>query len=332
LTWIESDMRPPPACQTASRPDARRHGRLTWVKDRRCEMPQFYPKAARHRLSRSRLFGETRKEVRCMEQVAAAPDDLPDAAGIEIAQVPFDAPWAWLAAGWRDLWSAPGISLLYGAAFAALSALLALGLLWGGLASLTLALAGGFLLIGPAAAVGLYEVSRRLEEGQRLRLGEVLTRGFRAAGQLGFFGVILAFVYFVWVQLALLLFMLFFGGQPLPPASAFVAALLLTNHGLGLLVAGTVVGGVLAALVFAISVISVPLLMTRRVDAVTAVLASLRAVWLNPKPMALWAGLIASFMALGLATLFAGLAIAFPLVGHATWHAYRDVVQAGLTP
>lgn len=261
-----------------------------------------------------------------MEQIAAVPAELPAAPGIVVAQVPFDAPWAWLAAGWRDMWSAPGISLLYGAGFTLLLAVLALGLLAGGLASLTLALAGGFLLIGPAAAVGLYEVSRRLEDGQRLSLGEVLTRGFRAAGQLGFFGVILAFVYFVWVQLALLLFMLFFGGQPLPPASAFAAALLLTNHGLGLLVTGTIVGGLLAALVFAISVISVPLLMTRRVDAVTAVLASLRAVWVNPRPMALWAGLIASFMVLGLATLFVGLVIAFPLIGHATWHAFRDVV------
>ena len=117
------------------------------------------------------------------------------------------------------------------------------------------------------------------------------------------------------------------------PASELVAALLLTNHGLGLLVTGTVVGGMLAVVVFSISVISVPLLMTERVDAVTAIAASLRAVWLNPKAMALWAGLIASFMALGLASLFVGLIVAFPLIGHATWHAYRDLVprEAGGT-
>jgi uncharacterized membrane protein len=274
------------------------------------------------------------KEVRRMEHIATGPVALPEAAAVTVVQVAFDAPWAWLAAGWRDLWRVPGVSLLYGGVFAVLSMLLVLGLLAGGLASLTLALAGGFLLIGPAAAVGLYEVSRRLEGGQSLRLGEALTHGLKAAGQLGFFGAILAFVYFVWVQLALLLFMLFFGGQPLPPASEFVAALLLTNHGLGLLVTGTIVGGALAALVFAISAISVPLLMTRRVDAVTAIATSVRAVWLNPKPMALWAVLIAGFMALGLASLFVGLAIAFPLIGHATWHAFRDVVSdpPGLTP
>ena len=148
-----------------------------------------------------------------------------------------------------------------------------------------------------------------------------------APGQLGFFGAILAFVYLVWLQLASLLFMLFLGSRPLPPASEFLPTLLFTPHGLGLLVAGTIVGGVLAALVYAISVISVPLLMARRIDAVTAISASLRTVAQNPKPMALWAGLIAGFMALGIATMFVGLVVVFPLIGHATWHAYRDLVR-----
>jgi uncharacterized membrane protein len=262
-----------------------------------------------------------------MEQNATRDLELSSVTDLKVEQVPFDAPWAWLAAGWRDLWSAPGISLSYGAAVAGLSAVLVFALLAGGLESLTLALAGGFLLVGPAAAVGLYEVSRRLEDGQSLQPMAVLTRGLQAPGQLGFFGAVLAFVYGVWVQLALLLFMLFFGSQPLPPASEFVASLLLTTHGLGLLVIGTMIGGLLAALVFAISVISVPLLMTQRIDAVTAIVTSLQAVRLNPKPMALWAGLIAGFMVLGLATVFAGLVIAFPLIGHATWHAFRDLVR-----
>jgi uncharacterized membrane protein len=262
------------------------------------------------------------KRMRRMEQSAAGNAELSAVAGVKVAQVPFDAPWAWLAAGWRDLWSVPRISLLYGGAFAAASVTLALGL-----PSLTLALAGGFLLIGPAAAVGLYEASRRIEHGESPRLGQVLTQALRAPGQLAFFGAILGFVYAVWVQLAFLLFMLFFGSRPLPPASEFVQTLLLTNHGLALLVTGTIIGSILAALVFAISVVSVPLLMTRRIDAITAIVASLEAVRVNPKPMALWAGLIAGFMALGLASLFVGLAIAFPLIGHASWHAFRDLVR-----
>ena len=198
--------------------------------------------------------------------------------GVTVAQVAFDAPWAWLASGWRDLWAAPRISLAYGAAFAVLSIGLTLGLMVSGLESLILALGAGFLLIGPIAAVGLYETSRRLEIGQRPGLRDILKAAAQAPGQLGFFGAILAFLYFVWVQIAFLLFMLFLGSSPLPPASEFVPTLLFTPHGLGLLVTGTIVGGAIALLVFAISAISVPLLMTRRMDAVSAISASLAAV------------------------------------------------------
>jgi uncharacterized membrane protein len=251
----------------------------------------------------------------------------PAARAVLVGQVPFDAPWQWLAAGWRDMWTVPQISLAYGALFACISAALAAGLMVGGLESLVLALGGGFLLIGPIAAVGLYEVSRRLERGETVTPGDIFRSAPDALGQLGFFGAILAFAFFVWLELASLLFMLFLGGRPLPPASEFVPTLLFTPYGLGLLVAGTTIGAVLAALVFAISVISVPLLTARRIDAVTAISTSLTAVALNPKPMALWAGLIAGFMALGLATMFVGLVIVFPLIGHATWHAFRALVR-----
>jgi uncharacterized membrane protein len=271
------------------------------------------------------LFGEAHVGQR-IASTAGAPAAIN---GVGIEQVAFDAPWSWLAAGWRDLWSAPQISLFYGVVFAALSAALTLGLLVADLASLVLALAGGFLLLGPVAAAGLYEVSRRLESGESVRWRDVFRIWPKTAGQLGFFGAILAFVYFVWLQLAFLLLMLFLGAQPLPPASEFVPTLLFTPHGLGLLVAGTIIGGLLAALAFSISVISVPLLMTRRIDAVTAISNSLAAVMLNPKPMALWAALIAAFIAVGIATVFVGLVVAFPLIGHATWHAFRDVVREG---
>ena len=246
---------------------------------------------------------------------------------IAIDRVAFDAPWAWLAAGWRDLWCAPHVSLAYGAAFSLMSVGLTVTLLSRGLEALVLSLAGGFLLIGPIAAIGLYETSRLLENGYHVTLRAVVRAGLRTPGQLGFLGAILAFAFFVWLQLAFLLFMLFFGGRPLPPASEFVPTLLFTLHGLGLLVAGTMVGAIIAFIVFAISAISVPLLMTRRIDAVTAMAASVDAVRLNPKAMMLWAGLVAGFMALGIATSFAGLVVVFPLIGHATWHAFRDLVK-----
>lgn len=257
---------------------------------------------------------------------SSRPASVP-ASGVMIERVAFDAPWAWLAAGWRDLWAAPRISLTYGALFSAMSMGLTLALAAGGLEALVLSLAGGFLFIGPIAAIGLYETSRRLKAGERVSLRIITTSVFRAPGQFGFFGAILAFAYFVWMQLALLMLMLFLGSRPLPPASEFIPTLLFTPHGLGLLVSGTVVGGMLAFVVFAISAISVPLLMTRPMDAVSAIAASVAAVRLNPAVMTLWAALIAGLMAFGMVTLFVGLVIAFPLVGHATWHACDDLMR-----
>lgn len=245
---------------------------------------------------------------------------------ISVNRVPFDAPWEWLAAGWRDLWAIPGASLAYGAIFAVAAALLAYGTTQAGAQSVILALAGGFLLVGPLVAVGLYEASRRLARGQSIGFGEMLGAAFHAKGQLGFMGVVLMLFFMVWMQIAFLLFMLFTGARALPPASEFVQTLFFTQAGVGLLFFGTAVGAVLAALVFAVSAISVPLLMVKDVDVVTAITTSFKAVKVNPQPMALWAALIAGFMALGVATLFVGLVFAFPLVGHATWHAFRQLV------
>ena len=249
------------------------------------------------------------------------------ASDVEIATVPFDAPWEWLGAGWRDLTGAPQAGLPYGAAFAAVALALLIGLAQIGLVSIMLALCGGFLLIAPLVAVGLYDISRRLERGEPVAFGDALTAGLNAPGQLSFFGVALAFAFGAWLQLALLLFMLFQGGRGFPPLSEFMPMLLFTNHGLGLLVVGTTVGGLIAALVFSVSAVAVPFMLDRRVDAVTAMAVSVRVVLANPKPMALWAALIAGFMVLGIASMLVGFVAIFPLVGHATWHCYRNTVR-----
>jgi uncharacterized membrane protein len=248
------------------------------------------------------------------------------AAAATIREVEFDAPWNWLASGWRDLWRAPFVSLAYGTLFTLIAFALAWLLLAFERAPLLLPLAGGFLLVGPLLAVGLYEVSRALEAGEKPSLGSALSAAFRARGQLAFMGVILLIVYLLWVRLAFLLFMLFFGPGAIPPLADFVPLLLFSPQGIGLLVTGTICGAVLAGTVFAISVISIPMLYDRPVDTVTAILASIRAVAVNPKAMLLWAALLTALVILGVATLFAGLAIVFPLAGHATWHAYRSGV------
>ncbi|WP_170937212.1 MULTISPECIES: DUF2189 domain-containing protein [Rhodomicrobium] len=245
---------------------------------------------------------------------------------IEIRRVDLEAPWRWLSAGWRDLLRMPRISLGYGAVFSGVS----LGLwvaLWGlGWQALMLPLAGGFMLIGPVLAAGLYEGSRRLEAGQTVEPGDVNFAGFAAQGQLWLLGLTLMLIYMFWLQIALLLFMLAFGERPFPPLAEFVPFLLFSLPGVTLLVAGTAIGAALAALVFAICVVSAPMLMARPVGISTAIRASVRAALANPEAMALWAALIAGFTAFGLATLGVGLVVIFPLIGHATWHAYRDVV------
>jgi uncharacterized membrane protein len=254
------------------------------------------------------------------KRFSASPDVL-----AEPARIPFDAPWIWLASGWRDLWHAPVVGMTYGAIFAGMALAMAIGLFGFEAHSLFPALAGGFLLIAPFLAMGLYETSRRIEAGEPVSLGSALLAGFHAKGQMAFFGVVLMIVFLIWMELAFVLLVLFMGGGGLPPPSQFLPTLLFTWPGLGLLIVGSVVGGALAALVFSISVVAVPLLLVQRVDTVTAMSASFRAVVANPKPLALWAALIAVMIAAGFATLLLGLVVAFPLIGHATWHAYRSL-------
>lgn len=244
-----------------------------------------------------------------------------------VNSVVFDAPWNWLAAGWRDIVATPGLSLGYGAVFAAISIALAYGLTFVGWQSVVIALAGGFLIVGPLFAVGLYEISRRRAEGQPVNLGTVLGIGVKSPLQLGYIGLVLLFVFSAWLRFAFLLFAVFFGDAALPPAERFIPELLFTPHGLGLLISGTAVGAALALLAYAVSAVSVPLLLTQRADFLTAIFVSIQAVAKNPAPMLLWAGLIAAIMACGLALAFLGLIVAFPLVGHATWHAYKELVH-----
>ena len=263
-----------------------------------------------------------------MTSATATPQETRVGPGVAVRKVSVEAPWDWLAAGWRDIWEQPHLSLGFGIIFAGLAILLFFGLSMAGLQSLILALAGGFMIIGPIFAVGLYDLSRRLANGEAVTAKAVLLSGTNAPGQLVFLGAILTFIYYIWVQIAFLLFMLFFGSAAsFPPASQFVATLLFEPQGLGLLITGTLVGAVLATLAFSISVVSVPLLTVRRMDAVSAVGVSFAAVSRNIRPMALWAALIGFIIAVGFLTCFVGLVFAFPLIGHATWHAFNDLVR-----
>lgn len=247
--------------------------------------------------------------------------------GFPVRRVPLDAPWDWLGRGWRDLCAAPVASLGYGAIFCLTGWLLVFVLNQLGAASLIPVLAAGFLLVAPLFAAGLYEMSRRLEKGEPVTLRVVLGDCAPAVGRLAFFGIVLFFAFFIWVELAFLLISLFLGAVAVPDPSEFVHTLLFTNAGLGMLFIGTLTGSLLAAIVFSISSVAVPLLLVKDVDAVTAMATSVRAASLNTGAMLLWAALIAGYMVLAFASMFVGLVVIFPLLGHATWHAFRNLVD-----
>jgi len=263
-----------------------------------------------------------------MQDEAQTPLSTPAAgsAGFPIRDVAFDDPWEWVGAGWRDMWRVWPISLAYGAVFATVALALLIGLFMQGGQAIIVTLAAGFLLLGPILAVGLYEASRRLLAGEPVTFIGVAFVRTASPLQLAYLGVVLTLLFLFWVKFAMLLFALFFGQQPFPPLTELPATLLLTTHGIGLLVVGSAIGAGLAIAAFALSAMSVPLLMHKRTDFFTAIATSIKALTTNPRAMLLWAALIAGLMVLGMATVFIGLIIAFPLIGHATWHAYRAVV------
>jgi uncharacterized membrane protein len=225
-----------------------------------------------------------------------------------IVRVRADQPWRWLEAGWADMRAVPAISLAYGSTFLFVSILLAGLLFLGGASALLPVFGAGFLLVGPMLAVGLYEVSRRLEAGERVRLKDVIFVSSRNLTQLALVGGMLAGAFIIWLQIAGWIFAIFYGAVGIPPLSEFAPLLLLSPRGLALLAIGTAAGGVLAF---------------------TAVITSVNAVRKNFWPMLLWGWIIALLTAFGIATWFLGLAVIFPLLGHATWHAHRAVVAEG---
>lgn len=242
-----------------------------------------------------------------------------------VRKVDLDRPWTWLGRGWNDLKRAPQVSLAYGGLLAAVSLAIALILWLADAFYLLLPLTAGFALIAPLLAVGLYDTSRRLDAGLPVSLKQALLAWRLNPGQLALLGLVLGLLHLAWIRVATLLYAVFFSTQA-PSLSQLIDNLLFSSVSLPFLIIGTLLGFALAALAFAIAVISIPMLVDRDTNVFAAIATSFVAVSENQRPMALWAVLIAGFTAFGLVTFFVGLALVVPLVGHATWHCYRDVV------
>jgi uncharacterized membrane protein len=255
--------------------------------------------------------------------VDTAPEAAPAVRPIALAQ-----PLQWLRRGWDDMHACFGPSLLHGLVVAL-----------GGLAVVTLTLHAallmpgaltGFLLIGPILCTGLYELSRRRAAGERPRLAHAIDAWRRGTRPLVALGVLLFVAATAWVLVSAALFALFVA-EPIDSPLRFLRYAV-AGQGGWLFFLWLVAGGLGAALVFSLTVVSAPLLLDRRVSLRVAALSSVRAVGDNPAPMALWALIIMLATAASMATLMIGFVFAVPVIGHATWHAYRDVLDVGQLP
>jgi uncharacterized membrane protein len=249
----------------------------------------------------------------------ARTDDAPP--GITLNRLGFADPLRWLLAGWRDFMRCPGIGLFYGGCFMVMG--WALLKVYERAPAYMLALSAGFLLMGPFLCLGLYRASQRLEAGERPDFGDSLLAWDTRTGQLGIFGFVLLVLEMLWGRATLVIFAVSFDGMPDFRGSLLA---LLDPENIAFIVAWAGVGAVFASLIFAVSVISIPMILHRQTDAVSAGLTSLRLVLSQPAVMAWWALLIALVVGAALLPWFAGLLIAGPVVGHASWHAYRAAV------
>lgn len=232
-----------------------------------------------------------------------------------------DAPVAWLRFGWQDFRRAPATSLIYGGFLVLLCYLLA-GVAWrlGGY-MLIISIMSGLVFLVPVLALGLYSISCQLQRGLRPRIGYCLREGRRNLGSEMVYSMVLLVIFLLWARAASMVHVFF--PMEAEPALADLAIFL------GV---GTVIGAVFSALVFMASAFSLPMMLDRKTDTITAVLTSVHAVLHNKAAMLVWVMLIGAALVLGVATAFLGFAVLMPVLGYAAWHGYQATIDAGAWP
>ncbi len=257
------------------------------------------------------------------DSIAYEPPRLP-----AVREVTFADLRAALAAGWSDFIGAPAFGLFFGGIYT-LGGLLILAFLtvlkapW-----MIIPVAVGFPLLGPFVAVGLYEVSRRRLAGEPLKWKPILSVVIQQRNrQLGWTAFIVLFIFWIWIYQVRLLIALFLQSQNFSSIDGFITVLTTTQSGLTFLAVGTCVGAVLAFVLYATTVITMPLLLDRDIDFISAMIVSFKTIQRSPRTMIAWGAFIAVLTLIALAPAFLGLLIVLPVLGHATWHLYVRAVD-----
>ena len=240
---------------------------------------------------------------------------------LQLADLSMVDPFTWVKKGWQDFTSHPKPGLFYGFAFFVMGH--ALWAVFKSAPAYVMALSAGFLLMGPFLCLGLYHASRCIERGERPSLRASLLAWTPTKGAMGIFAGVLLILEMLWGRASLIVFAVTFNTVP---SAENTLTQLLDPENIGFLATYTVVGGAFAGLIFVSSVIAIPMIMDRQVDAVSAGLTSIRACVQNPGVMLLWGALITTLIGLSMVPYFVGLLIVGPVIGHATWHAYRAIV------
>ncbi len=233
--------------------------------------------------------------------------------------LPMSAAFSFLAAGWRDLSATGYRGVVYGVIFVAMG--YAVRLVYDNLWQMTMGLSAGFFLLGPFLCCGIYDLSRQHDRGYKPNVSASTMSWSRNWKSIAFFAAILTFFMIVWARVSVVLFALF-GAHNYPDLRQMIEKII-SFENLEFLIVWSGVGFVFASLVFAISVISMPMLLDRGTDTMESIFASAKALWSNPGPMFVWALSIAIIIGLSLVVFLPLLAITAPLIGHATWHAYK---------
>jgi len=241
----------------------------------------------------------------------------------EIVVLRWSDPLRWLSRGLQDLFAELGIALFYGMCFWAMA--MTLGAVFRYKPEYTMSIVSGCLLVGPFLAMGLYEVSRRRERGLTPDLGTSLTCWDRHIGSMGLLVLVLVVLELLWGRASLVVFAVFFNTGM--PSTAGVLEAVFNPQNWEFVAVYTVVGGFFAGLVFATSVVSIPMILDRDTDAISASITSLQAFFSNLPVMLLWGVLITGLIAIALVPWGLGLLLIGPWLGHATWHAYRGAVR-----